>query len=91
MYVVVTYDIEDDKRRTKLYKMLSGLGDHVQLSVFECVLDERKLKRLLERAEKLAIGETDSVRIYILCGHCLSRTIVLGAGPSAEEKEVFIV
>jgi len=91
MYVVVTYDIEDDKRRTKMHKMLSGLGDHVQLSVFECVLDEGKLKRMLEGAEKLAIGESDSVRIYMLCGHCLSKAIVVGAGPSPEEKDVYIV
>ena len=43
----VAYDIPDDTRRVKLANLLKSYGERVQLSVFECYLDER----LLEAAE----------------------------------------
>jgi len=41
---VVSYDIVDDKRRTKLAKKLCDFGKRVQYSVFECDLDEDSLR-----------------------------------------------
>ena len=35
-HYLVTYDVSDDKRRTHLFKLLEGNGDHVQYSVFFC-------------------------------------------------------
>lgn len=31
---VISYDVSDDKRRTRLYQLLLGYGNHVQFSVF---------------------------------------------------------
>ena len=39
MFYLVSYDIPDTKRRTKLAKTLEDFGDRVQYSVFECILD----------------------------------------------------
>ena len=36
----VAYDIPDDTRRIKLASLLKSYGERVQLSVFECYLDE---------------------------------------------------
>ena len=36
---VVTYDISDPKRLRKVYKMMLGYGEHLQLSVFQCELN----------------------------------------------------
>ena len=38
MYVVVSYDITNDRRRLKVMKTLEGFGERVQYSVFECRL-----------------------------------------------------
>lgn len=46
---VVTYDISNPKRLRKVYKLMLGWGDHLQLSVFQCELNERELIEL--RAE----------------------------------------
>nr|WP_255372204.1 CRISPR-associated endonuclease Cas2 [Chlorobium sp. KB01] len=34
-FILVTYDIENDRRRTKIHKVLEGFGIAVQYSVFE--------------------------------------------------------
>ncbi|GEO27311.1 hypothetical protein AAC03nite_30960 [Alicyclobacillus acidoterrestris] len=49
-YVLVSYDISDQKRWRKVYKIVRGYGMHVQYSVFLCQLtekDEAELKQLL--------------------------------------------
>ena len=33
---LVCYDIADDKRLRKVFKLMRGFGDHLQFSVFEC-------------------------------------------------------
>ena len=38
MFVVVAYDVADDRRRLRIMKMMQGHGEHVQESVFECDL-----------------------------------------------------
>src|ERR1700745_1054007 len=47
MLYVVSYDIPDDRRRTRVHSALTGFGTWVQYSVFECFLD-RKQRVLLE-------------------------------------------
>ena len=37
-FVVIAYDIVDDKHRTKISKLLEGYGERVNYSVFECML-----------------------------------------------------
>jgi CRISPR-associated protein Cas2 len=40
---IVTYDIADPKRLRRVYQLMLGYGEHVQLSVFECELNPREL------------------------------------------------
>jgi CRISPR-associated protein Cas2 len=44
--VLVTYDIADDRRRTRVAKTMEAHGDRVQYSVFMCQLDRAELARL---------------------------------------------
>jgi len=46
---LVCYDICDEKRLRKVFKIMRGYGDHLQYSVFECQLTATDLVRL--RAE----------------------------------------
>ncbi len=43
---LVCYDISDDKRLRKVFKIMRSFGDHLQFSVFECQLTPTDLVRL---------------------------------------------
>lgn len=67
MFVVIAYDIPNDKRRTKVMKLLQGYGDHVQESVFECDLAAGTFRQLTQRLQKLVELNEDNVCFYHLC------------------------
>ena len=77
-WVVVTYDIPDDRRRTKVMKALAGYGRWVQYSVFECELRPADVERMKGRLRQLIDKKQDDVRIYPLCENCLDKATVLG-------------
>ena len=43
---IVSYDIADSKRLRRVYRLMRGWGDHIQLSVFRCELNTRELVEL---------------------------------------------
>ncbi len=52
---IVCYDICDDKRLRKVFRIMKGYGDHLQYSVFECQLnaiDLAKCRHELSQAIK---------------------------------------
>lgn len=55
---LVSYDIRDARRLRRVYSAMRGFGDHIQYSVFRCVLSETQLARLESRLrEELDIRE----------------------------------
>lgn len=91
---VVCYDIPDDKRRIKVARCLDGYGDRVQFSVFEALLDQRLVEKLVAKLRDLIDETEDSVRIYALCAACAGKFRQLGvmeSGPKIGEETVFIV
>lgn len=56
MYIIISYDIKDDKKRTKIHKILKSYGEWVQYSIFECELTETQYAKLRHRLSKLKIG-----------------------------------
>lgn len=44
--IVVTYDISDPRRLRKVFKLMRGYGDHIQLSVFQCELNQMERRQL---------------------------------------------
>ena len=46
---IVTYDIADDKRLRKVFKIMKAFGDHLQYSVFECQLSPSDLIQCRQR------------------------------------------
>ena len=91
MFICVSYDIVDDRRRTKLAKILTDYGHRVQKSVFECDLDDRRFLKMKREIEKLLNREEDSVRYYFLCGRCRRNIEVSGLGTLREDDELIIV
>jgi len=74
MFIVVAYDISDDKRRTRLHKSLKRFGHPVQESVFEFHLNATELLRLKDFVNRVIDPETDQVRIYFICESCRRQT-----------------
>ncbi len=74
---VICYDIIDDRRRNRIFKLLKDYGQRVQYSVFEVECDERNWLQLEFRLVSL-LDEEDSLSVYILCQSCTRRTIHKG-------------
>ncbi len=91
MYIVITYDVTSDKRRTHLAKRLKDYLDRVQKSVFEGELDEVKLQAVEAQVVKAMDEEKDSVRIYPLCAACKRRIRIYGRGEVLKDPDVYIV
>jgi len=90
MYTMVSYDIVKNKTRTRVMKFLKDFGDRVQLSVFECDLDDAQYARMKEGVEKLINQKEDRVRYYRLCKSCMSRVVISGWG-EIEQDEGFTI
>ena len=60
-HYLITYDISDDKRRTKLFKLLQGEGDRVQYSVFFCDNNPMELARLRAAITEIIHHKEDQV------------------------------
>ncbi len=87
---VIAYDIPDDKRRTKIHKVLLGFGKWTQYSLFECFLSRKDLILLRAKLAEHLVEESDSVRFYPLCANCVSKVETVG-GEQPGEESVFIV
>ena len=79
-FVLIVYDISHDRRRTKLHDALLNYGTPVQYSVFECIVDRRRLAQMKEAVERIVKPRQDRVRFYYLCQTCLARTEIT-SGP----------
>ncbi len=90
-FVVVSYDIKNDRRRNRVCKELKNFGEHIQFSVFECLLDEKEITRLERKLGALIDEEEDTVRIYLLCNGCRMRTKVIGTGELTGDLDVVVV
>lgn len=91
MLYIVSYDVTDDRRRTRLHGMLKGFGRRVQFSVFECELSVAEVEELAARvAFELDTGE-DSCRMYPLCSQCRESVRVVGRGDLYREPDVIVV
>lgn len=60
---LVCYDISEPRRWRRVYKLMRGYGDHIQLSVFRCLLSRKELAELRARLEKVIAKQDDHVLI----------------------------
>ena len=87
---VIAYDIPDDKRRTKIHKILLGYGKWTQYSLFECFLTRKELVLLRSKLAEHLVAKEDSVRFYPLCANCVSQVETVG-GPPPADAVLFLV
>lgn len=89
MFVIVSYDIADDRRRLKVMKLMEGYGEHVQESVFECDLEPGVYRKMAQRLNALIDLKADNVRLYHLCGPDAQRIEQLGVGRPVQMMQEF--
>jgi len=78
LWVLICYDISDDRIRLKFSSELEKFLDRVQKSVFEGKIRESDLEYIKNFASSLIDYRTDSVRIYRLCSSCSTSTETIG-------------
>lgn len=86
--VLIIYDIIDNKRRTKMVKLLESYGTRVQRSAFEALINKGQYIKIIEGIKKI-ISNEDNVRIYRL--NSSNEVLLLGESYSVYEEEVIVV
>jgi CRISPR-associated protein Cas2 len=74
---LVTYDVRDPKRWRVVYRVLRGVGQRLQYSVFRARLSKRELEKLRWELER-RMDPADSLLIVGLCAGCAGRVVTRG-------------
>lgn len=91
MFVVISYDIKDDKRRSRIFKTLKNFGQWMQYSVFECELEKMQFLKLKDRLDHLIEADKDdSIRFYFLCESCKRQVERIGGEKLRKEGAVIV-
>lgn len=92
MLYLICYDVVQDRRRSRVSKVLEGYGIRVQKSVFECALNADQYAMVQRRLGQLIEPEEDQVRLYPMTEPICRKTVILGQKPSyAIDSTSFIV
>ena len=89
--LLVSYDISNDKIRTRFSKFLSKFGFRLQYSVFEITNSETVLKNITTEIENSYVKyftEEDSIIIFYLSATC--KKTCYGYAKN-EEKDFFLI
>ena len=89
--LLISYDISNDKIRTKFAKYLSKFGFRLQYSVFEITNSDTVLKNIENEIQNLylpSFTEEDSVIIFNLSATC--KKTCYGYAKN-EETDVFVI
>ena len=58
---IITYDIGDPRRWRRVFKLMKGYGEWLQLSVFQCRLSRRRHAELLATLDEIILDDHDHV------------------------------
>lgn len=91
--ILITYDISNDKVRSKFSKFLDKYGRRLQYSVYEIKNSDRILENIVTeinmRYEK-KFTMSDSVMIFFVCEACMKKVLRFGFAKN-EETDLIIV
>ncbi len=88
VFVLIIFDIVDNKRRIKLAKYLQGYGFRVQKSAFEAKIPKRKYQKLLREIPNY-VGDCDSVKVYKIIGS--GQVTAFGKNMEFETEDVIVI
>lgn len=87
---VIAYDISDNRNRYYIDKALSGWGERIQYSLYECWLSEGQLNMLKKELSRWLMPE-DKINYYRICRACLNKRHWQGIGTSTQDDGFSVV
>jgi len=96
MMVLISYDVNTQdaagrKRLRRIAKHCQDLGQRVQFSVFECLVDPAQWTALRAKLEKEMDKNKDSLRFYFLGANWQRRVEHVGAKPALDPEAVLLL
>ena len=89
VYILVIYDIVNNKCRTDFAKKMNGYGFRVQKSAFEAMLSEKNYYKLIDQIPAyIDRNGEDSVRVYKITGK--GKVKSWGIEPVSEEEIILV-
>lgn len=89
LYILVTYDIVNNRRRVAFAKKMNGYGFRVQKSAFEAMISDGMYRKLIDEIPTLIDKSEDSVRVYKIRG--TGEVNLFGLNQKIENEEVIII
>ena len=90
-FMLIAYDISNNRRRTKLHNTLRNFGTPVQYSVFECILGPKEREQMRSAIARVIKPKKDRVRTYYLCKECVAKTeVTSGEDVLGEPKSIIV-
>lgn len=88
VFVLIIYDIIENKKRVKFAKFLQGYGKRVQKSAFEARLSRKKYEKLIKLIPGY-VSEEDSIRVYRISGK--GQVMAWGLKEDYEQEDIILV
>ncbi|MDY5497366.1 MAG: CRISPR-associated endonuclease Cas2 [Anaerobutyricum sp.] len=88
-FILVIYDIVDNKRRVRFAKKMEGYGFRVQKSAFEALLPESIYQKLIKEIPGYIDAKEDSVRIYRMTGY--GEVKMFGQNVTLSSEDVIVI
>lgn len=86
---VYCYDVEDDRTRARVARVLERQATRVQKSVFEARMTTRDAQALFDRLVR-EVDPGDSIRTYALPPASVARSMAHGGAPLPEDGDFWI-
>ena len=91
MFYLLSYDVSNDKKRTKIYKYLKDQGYHIQKSVFIIRCNKTdQIKVIYEHVFSYISEKSDSILLIPVCQSCLNKLKLVSKQPEFQ-KEFWII
>ena len=90
---IVTYDIADPKRWRRVFRLMEGFGDWLQLSAFQCRLSARRHAELVHLLDGIIHHDDDHVLLIDVgaAENVMPRIVSLGKAYTPIERTSVIV
>ena len=90
---IVTYDIREPKRWRRIFKLMHGYGEWLQLSVFQCRLSRRRHAELIAMLDEMIHHTDDHVLLLDLglADQVQPQVVSLGKEFEAIERKPVVV
>ncbi|HVX90844.1 MAG TPA: CRISPR-associated endonuclease Cas2 [Candidatus Paceibacterota bacterium] len=90
---LVAYDIADPKRWRRVFRVMEGFGDWLQLSIFQCRLSRQRHAELIALLDGIIHHDDDHVILVDVgrADHVVPRVVSLGKAYAPVEREPIII